>query len=156
MYYFFYETPVGILRIVQRGDAISSILRTSENPGDEYEENETSLLSETYRQLQEYFAGTRKEFSLPLAPEGTEFQQKAWKALTEIPYGETISYGEEAQRLGCKCARAVGQANGRNPIVIVIPCHRVIRGDGSIGGYSGGLDMKEFLLELEQKAESVV
>lgn len=151
MYYYFYETPVGVLRIVQKGNAVSSILRTSEMPGVGYEEAETALLHDAYVQLQEYFAGVRKEFSLPISPEGTDFQKKAWKALMEIPYGETISYKEEAERMGCSCARAVGQANGRNPIVIVIPCHRVIRGDGSIGGYSGGLDMKEYLLELEQK-----
>lgn len=102
------------------------------------------------RQLEEYFAGKRKEFDLPLAPRGTEFQQKVWKTLTEIPHGKAVSYSDIAVRIGNPNAvRAVGLANGRNPIPIVIPCHRVIGKDGSLTGYGGGLPIKQKLLALE-------
>ena len=110
----------------------------------------TPLLDEAVRQLKEYFAGERLEFNLPLNPEGTEFQQKVWKALTGIPYGETRSYGEIARAIGReKACRAVGMANHNNPISIIIPCHRVVGADGSLTGYGGGLDKKRFLLKLE-------
>ncbi len=109
-------------------------------------------LAESVRQLREYFAGRRKDFDLPLAPEGTDFQRKVWRKLQEIPYGETISYGELAKRVGNpKASRAVGSANGKNRIPIVIPCHRVIAGDGGLGGFGGGLTTKEKLLALEGK-----
>jgi len=102
-------------------------------------------------QLAEYFAGLRTAFDLELAPQGTPFQRRVWRELTTIPYGQVVSYGAIARRIGMpKAARAVGQANGRNPIPIVIPCHRVIAGDGSIGGFSSGLDIKRGLLALEQ------
>jgi methylated-DNA-[protein]-cysteine S-methyltransferase len=102
-------------------------------------------------QLQEYFAGTRRQFDLPLAPEGTPFQQRVWRALLEIPYGETISYGELAGQIGQRNAsRAVGLANGSNPLSIVIPCHRVIGANGKLTGYGGGLPNKERLLALER------
>ena len=101
-------------------------------------------------ELTEYFAGQRKSFDLPLEPKGTAFQQSVWRALCEIPYGETVSYGQIAERIGNKKAcRAVGMANNRNPIAIIIPCHRVIGAGGKLTGYAGGLDKKEFLLELE-------
>ena len=108
------------------------------------------------RQLDEYFAGARRSFDLPLAPEGTEFQRRVWLALREIPYGETTSYGDLAGRLGRPGAsRAVGRANATNPIPIVIPCHRVIGADGSLTGFGGGIDLKRRLLELERgEAES--
>lgn len=109
----------------------------------------TPLLTEAAGQLGAYFAGRLREFSLPLAPQGTPFQQRVWQELGRIPYGQTISYGELARRVGCRAARAVGQANGRNPLPIVIPCHRVIAADGTLGGYSGGTDVKRTLLELE-------
>ena len=97
-------------------------------------------------------AGRRREFQLPLAPKGTEFQQKVWKALLDIPYGETRSYGEIARAIGNpKASRAVGMANNRNPIAIIIPCHRVIGSTGKLVGYGGGLDKKEFLLNLERQ-----
>lgn len=109
-------------------------------------------LSEIIRQLNAYFAGKLESFDLPLAPEGTPFQQKVWKELCQIPYGETISYGELARRIGnASASRAVGLANGSNPIPIVIPCHRVIGSNGKLTGYGGGLDIKEKLLALEKR-----
>jgi len=102
-------------------------------------------------QLDEYFAGTRTGFEVPMLLEGTEFQQAVWAQLCAIPYGSTISYGELARRVGNpKASRAVGLANGRNPIAVIVPCHRVIAGDGSLGGYGGGLDRKTALLDLER------
>jgi methylated-DNA-[protein]-cysteine S-methyltransferase len=102
-------------------------------------------------QLDEYFAGDRKQFDLKLAPRGTEFEQRVWDALVEIPYGETVSYGEIAARIGAPgAARAVGLANGRNPIAIIVPCHRVIGANGKLVGFGGGLPMKRALLDLEQ------
>jgi len=104
-------------------------------------------------QLEEYFAGQRAEFDLPLAPAGTQFQRRVWAGLQAIPYGQTWSYGELASKIGQPTAvRAVGLANGRNPIAMVIPCHRVIGSDGSLTGYGGGLDRKRFLLDLEARA----
>jgi methylated-DNA-[protein]-cysteine S-methyltransferase len=107
---------------------------------------------EATRQLQAYFQGKLKTFDLPLSPKGTEFQLKVWKALCDIPYGTTISYGEQAKRIGKpSAARAVGRANGCNPLPIVIPCHRVIGSDGRLVGYAGGLPIKDYLLNLETK-----
>lgn len=118
--------------------------------GDWQRDDHDSVLVETRRQLEEYFLGTRQAFDLPLAPAGTAFQQKAWQALLDIPYGSTASYREQAVRIGnVKAVRAVGLANGRNPIAIVVPCHRVIGSDGSLTGYAGGLPIKRALLELE-------
>lgn len=108
------------------------------------------LFEQVHRQLDEYFARTRQRFELPLAPRGSAFQQRAWQALLEIPYGQTCSYKEQAQKLGqASASRAVGTANAKNPIPIVIPCHRVIGSDGSLTGYAGGLGIKQKLLELE-------
>lgn len=110
------------------------------------------LTARTFEELEEYFRGERRTFDLPLHPEGTEFQKKIWEALQEIPYGETRSYGEIAERVGNpKACRAVGMANNRNPIAIMIPCHRVIGKNGSLTGYAGGVDLKRKLLELESK-----
>jgi methylated-DNA-[protein]-cysteine S-methyltransferase len=107
-------------------------------------------LGEAVRQLSEYFAGTRRTFHLPLRLQGTEFQQRVWRELTEIPYGETWSYGQLARRIGNpNASRAVGLANGRNPISILVPCHRVIGADGSLTGYGGGLERKQWLLAHE-------
>lgn len=111
----------------------------------------TSLLDRAVAQLGEYFAGRRREFDLPLEPVGTEFQQRAWRELRGIPFGATISYGEQARRLGDqKASRAVGSANGRNPIAVVVPCHRVVGADGSLTGYASGVDRKAWLLEHER------
>jgi methylated-DNA-[protein]-cysteine S-methyltransferase len=105
------------------------------------------------RQLDEYFAGERRVFDLPLAPQGTAFRQRVWAELLRIPYGVTISYGELATRLGdAKASRAVGLANGRNPIAIIVPCHRVIGADGKLTGYAGGIDKKQWLLTWERSA----
>ncbi len=109
-------------------------------------------LTEVIRQLRAYFAGKLEAFDLPLAPEGTDFQQKVWRRLCDIPFGETISYGQLAQRIGNpNASRAVGLANGSNPIPIIIPCHRVIGSNGKLTGYGGGLPIKEKLLALERR-----
>lgn len=112
------------------------------------------ILQQTKDQLQQYFDKSRQDFSLPLKIEGTVFQKKVWNALCEIPYGETVSYKDVAKRIGKeKAVRAVGTANGRNAFSIVIPCHRVIAADSSIGGYAGGLNAKEILLRLEKQSK---
>ena len=113
---------------------------------------ETPLLKEAEEQLNEYFAGARREFDLPLAPKGTPFQKAVWAEMCRIPYGETRTYKEIAIQIGHNQSfRAVGMANNRNPIVVVVPCHRVIGYDGKLTGYAGGLDVKEQLLELERR-----
>lgn len=118
-------------------------------PGDE---RSATRCAHVLRQLREYFAGERREFSLELAPQGTDFQLRAWRALQEIPFGGTASYAEQARRIGSpQAVRAIGAANGRNPIPIVVPCHRVIGKDGSLTGFGGGLDAKRFLLEHEAR-----
>lgn len=112
---------------------------------------ETSLIKEAFRQLEEYFAGKRRDFDLPLAPKGTPFQQKVWQALQTIPYGETRTYKQIAEQIGNPLGcRAVGMANNKNPIGIIIPCHRVIGVNGKLVGYAGGLPLKSRLLELEK------
>ncbi|KRF17816.1 cysteine methyltransferase [Nocardioides sp. Soil797] len=151
------DSPVGELRIIERGGSVSQIEFSPFRPpaagrpmGERQDDH--PVLVETVRQLAAYFAGERTEFDLPLAPVGTEFQQRVWKELVEIPHGQTASYGEIAHRLGHTNAasRAVGTANGRNPIPIVIPCHRVIGADGTLTGYAGGMERKQTLLDLEQ------
>ena len=115
------------------------------------EKNETVLLKEAIRELNEYFDGKRTSFDLQLELQGTEFQKKVWKALKEIPFGETRSYGEIAKIIGNeKACRAVGMANNKNPIAIIVPCHRVIGANGKLVGYAGGVDLKEKLLNLEK------
>ncbi|MDP3890514.1 methylated-DNA--[protein]-cysteine S-methyltransferase [Nocardioides sp.] len=152
-------SPVGDLRIIERSGAISAIEFTPfRQPSDGRPLGERDdahpLLAEAVRQLTAYFARELKEFDLPLAPHGTDFQQRVWDQLLAVGYGETASYGQIAGRLGHTNAasRAVGLANGRNPIPIVIPCHRVIGANGSLTGYAGGMDRKQLLLELEQDA----
>ena len=117
---------------------------------DAVKKDKQNILLMTEKQLKEYFSGNRKKFDLPLNPEGTEFQNKAWRALQKIPYGEVWSYGKQASYLKKPNAqRAVGGANGKNPIPVIIPCHRVIGSTGKLTGFSGGMDMKVFLLKLE-------
>jgi methylated-DNA-[protein]-cysteine S-methyltransferase len=152
------ESPVGELRLVEHGGAITQIefhpFRDHDGRPRGDRDDHQPLLVEAARQLRAYFDRDLKEFDLPLAPVGSDFQQRVWKELREIGYGETSSYGQLAQRLGKSNAasRAVGLANGRNPIPIVIPCHRVIGANGTLTGYAGGLDRKQKLLELEQDA----
>lgn len=147
----YYDTEVGKIKIEENGVAITKI----EFMGQDIQEelgNETELLKETIKQLEEYFRGVRNDFDLPLEPNGTEFQRRVWKSLIEIPYGETRSYSEIAKAIGNeKACRAVGMANNKNPIPIIIPCHRVIGANGKLVGYAGGLDVKEKLLKLEKK-----
>ena len=142
----FYDSPIGPMTLVQEGEVLARLdFDVPSQP-----EETTPLLLEACRQLREYFAGERKAFALPLAPAGTEFQKKVWAALREIPWGETCSYGDIARAIWKPTAsRAVGMANGRNPLPIFIPCHRVIGTNGFITGYSGGLEKKRFLLLLE-------
>ena len=143
-------SPVGELTLVEENGALTGL---SFGPGCLLgEKGPSPLLEEAARQLQEYFAGCRREFSLPLAPRGTEFQRQVWHALEGIPYGETRTYGEIARAIGkSKACRAVGMANHRNPLSILVPCHRVVGADGSLTGYGGGLEAKQFLLELEKR-----
>ncbi|MDE0354923.1 MAG: methylated-DNA--[protein]-cysteine S-methyltransferase [Deltaproteobacteria bacterium] len=154
MNYGWMESPVGDLLIVADEAAVRMIgFRKGQHPGKVKEgwREGGSLVAEAGRQLDEYFEGRRRRFDLPLAPSGTPFQLRAWKMLQDIPYGATRSYGEQARAMGQpRAVRAVGAANGRNPIAIIVPCHRVIGGDGGLTGYGGGLDVKRFLLELER------
>lgn len=141
-------SPVGELTLTEENGALTG-LYFGARPGGE--EGSSPLLEEAARQLRAYFAGQRQAFSLPLAPRGTAFQLQVWQALQTIPYGEVRTYGEIARAIGKpKACRAVGMANHKNPISIIVPCHRVVGADGSLTGYGGGLAAKEFLLALEQ------
>lgn len=150
-FYINYLSPIGPLFIREENKMITHLsFQPLSCAGDIL--SETPLLSETKKQLDQYFAGRRKFFDLPLKPRGTDFQQKVWKELQKIKYGETVSYLEIAERVGNpKACRAVGMANHRNPIAIVIPCHRVVGKSGQLTGYAGGLHIKEFLLNLEKE-----
>jgi methylated-DNA-[protein]-cysteine S-methyltransferase len=147
------ESPFGNLTLFSDGTYLTGVAFEEERyPIDRTGAREEScaVLVDAERQLAEYFGGWRKEFDLPWRAEGTEFQKRVWNELVKIPYGKTISYGELAERIGNrKGMRAVGAANGRNPIAIVVPCHRVIGADGSLTGYGGGMERKRGLLELE-------
>lgn len=144
-----YKFPIGTVCIEEENQFITSLYMDSNI---EENEKETELLQEAHQQLKEYFSGKRKTFDLPIHLEGTEFQKKVWAALQTIPYGETRTYGEIAEQIGNpKASRAVGGANHNNPIMIVVPCHRVIGANGSLVGFGGGLDMKKYLLELEKR-----
>ena len=151
------DSPVGQLRIVEQDGAITAIefepFRATGRPLGERSDDHPVLAS-AVAQLAAYFARDLKEFDLPLAPVGSPFQQQVWDQLRKIGYGETASYGQVAARLGRTNAasRAVGLANGHNPIPIVVPCHRVIGSDGTLTGYAGGLERKRLLLDLEQEA----
>jgi methylated-DNA-[protein]-cysteine S-methyltransferase len=143
------DTPVGRLGLVASERGLRRVLW----PGEPGAGGDETVLAAAAAQLREYFAGSRRAFDLPLDLEGTAFQRRAWLALAEIPYGETRSYGEQARRLGApKAARAVGAANGANPVPIVLPCHRLVGADGSLTGFGGGLDVKRRLLEHEARS----
>jgi len=154
MNYAVFESLIGPLLIAGDADALRCILfpknGKSAKPEPGWIESSTGPVAQAVTQLREYFAGRRTEFDLPLAVEGTPFQRTVWRALQEIPYGETISYGQLARRVGNpKASRAAGSANGKNRIPIVIPCHRVIAAGGKLGGFGGGLPVKQALLTLE-------
>jgi methylated-DNA-[protein]-cysteine S-methyltransferase len=157
------ESPIGELLLAADDAGLRHIMfadgREPTQPGPDWRpagNNDTTLLRETIRQLRAWFAGELQEFDLKLAPEGSAFHQRVWRELLDIPYGETITYGELARRVGSpNASRAVGRANGANPIPIVIPCHRVIGSDGKLTGYGGGLPRKGFLLVLEQSQMSL-
>lgn len=149
------DSPVGRLYLAATDAGLTHLLFVKEmdrKPEPSEGSGEAArIVRETARQLSEYFARERREFAIPLAPDGTEFQLATWRALRDIPFGETISYGELARRMNKPNAvRAVGAANGANPISIIVPCHRVIGADGTLTGYGGGLPIKRRLLELEQ------
>lgn len=140
------HTPADTLRICANDEGITEIKFTQER----HTEKPNVHTEQAKRQLSEYFQGSRKNFNLKLSPDGTAFQKKVWNELCQIPYGDTISYGQLAQRIANpKAVRAVGGANGKNPISIVVPCHRVIGNNGTLTGYAGGLRRKSILLELE-------
>lgn len=147
-----HDSPVGPLTLMSDGNALTHC--EFENPRYPFEEaprGDDKVITKARRQLDEYFAAKLRAFDLPLAPQGTPFQRRVWEALLKIPYGVTRSYGQQAAAIGSpKAVRAVGFANGRNPIAIIIPCHRVIGANGSLTGYGGGMPRKRLLLDLEQ------
>ena len=151
------DSPIGRLRLVATDQGLSHLLfdqqvgEDLESDGDEVEADDHPVLAAATAQLAEYFAGRRQEFDIPLDLSGTEFQRAAWSALANVPFGETRSYRQQAEAIGRpKAVRAIGAANGRNPVPIVLPCHRIVGSDGSLTGYGGGLPIKEFLLNHEQ------
>lgn len=145
------DTPIGELTLTARDGKLVGVHFPPGAPSSNSREGTEPVLEAAAAQLRKYFAGERTAFDLPLELDGSAFQQEAWRALADIPYGETVSYGEHARRLGRPDAvRAVGAANGANPIPIVLPCHRVIGADGSLTGFGGGLQTKRALLDLER------
>ncbi len=153
-----FDTPIGTLRLVgderrlERVDLPNAAVREPDTAWRLQRGALPAALEAAKRQLAEYFEGARRDFDLPLSPNGTAFQRRVWNELRRIPYGETISYGELARRIGKPTAsRAVGATNGRNPLAIVVPCHRVIGADGTLTGYGGGLSVKQALLSLERR-----
>ncbi|WP_445666231.1 methylated-DNA--[protein]-cysteine S-methyltransferase [Fodinibius sp. AD559] len=144
------QSPLGPLQVKAKEHGLTAINYCDDNPSESLDQHQHPVLTKTIDQLNEYFGGQRKTFDIPLILKGTNFQEKVWKQLQKIPYGQTISYSELAERLGdAKKARAVAGANGLNPIPIIIPCHRVIGADNKLTGYSGGIERKESLLKLE-------
>lgn len=149
---FFYDYPIGRIGIAEENGAICRVFFSVENSFAGHEQIETPLIRKAASQLTEYFDGTRSRFDLPLALHGTGFQMSVWAALQTIPAGETRSYKDIAVMAGNpKASRAVGMANNRNPIAIIVPCHRVVGKDGGMTGYAGGIPAKEYLLELEKR-----
>jgi methylated-DNA-[protein]-cysteine S-methyltransferase len=154
-------SPVGKLKLVASDKGLVAILWENDRPNrvrlsDLVEDEQHPVLVETVRELGEYFAGRRKEFSVALDMRGTRFQKDVWEALLAIPFGETRSYGQLAKQLGNpQATRAVGAANGRNPVSIIVPCHRVIGSSGKLTGFAGGLDVKARLLDLEEQCSNL-
>ncbi|MCU1454680.1 MAG: O-6-methylguanine methyltransferase [Acidimicrobiales bacterium] len=153
VHYAVLDSPIDPLLLTGQGDALTGLFMSIHAGGlriDPSWRRDDAALAPVAAQLREYFAGERQDFDVELAPRGTPFQLRVWSALRAIPYGTTVSYGELARRIGTdKASRAVGLANGRNPISVIVPCHRVIGADGSLTGYGGGLERKRALLELE-------
>lgn len=148
----YYKTPIGTAKIIGNADGIQSISILEEDKNSS--KNIPKELENCVHQLEEYFQGNRKEFTIKLNPSGTDFQQTVWKELQNIPFGKTTSYREESKKIGnTKAIRAVASANGKNPIWIVIPCHRVIGSDGSLTGYAGGIWRKKWLLNHESSTK---
>ena len=154
MYKKYVNLPVGKIEIIEENEKIIELNIYNEKKNNIIEKD-TKLLLETQKQLKEYFEGKRTKFEIPLNPKGTEFMKKVWKELLNIPYGEVRTYKEIAEKIGnSKASRAVGMANNKNPIPIIIPCHRVIGSNNKLVGYALGLDMKKYLLDLERKVVS--
>lgn len=149
MYKYYYKTPVGIMCIKENDGYITEIHMGKDS--DTVEEIETKLIRKTYEEIMRYFSKKRKSFDIPIKLEGTEFQKRVWDALIQIPYGKTCTYKDIAEKIGNpKACRAVGGANNKNPIMIIVPCHRVIGKNGDLVGYAGGIEVKQKLLDLEQ------
>lgn len=150
MYISYFQSPIGALKITADNQGISGLSLCNEKLTDTNADISCSFLLQAHSELDEYFSGKRKNFSMPLSLHGTEFQIKVWNALCNIPYGETRSYSDIARAVGNpKGCRAVGMANNKNPVMIIVPCHRVIGKNGSLTGYGYGLNIKQALLELE-------
>ena len=148
-HYYTYDTILGSVTFVEENGALVVITTSPYQPKEEIYQ-ETPVIKEAFRQLSEYFSGNRKTFNLPMLLKGTDFQKQVWQALLKIPFGETRSYKQIAEAIGNpKAVRAVGMANNKNPLLIVVPCHRVIGANGKLVGYAVGLDKKEYLLRLE-------
>ncbi|GGL51337.1 methylated-DNA--[protein]-cysteine S-methyltransferase [Sporolactobacillus putidus] len=147
-----YESPIGVMELISTEDAVCSITFSERTKPLNLRKKDTpAVLTDCYKELDEYFKGTRRKFSVPFLFEGTDFQKKVWTALTKIPYAETCSYKDIAASIGNeKAVRAVGMTNGKNKISIIVPCHRVIGANGKLTGYAGGLWRKEWLLEHER------
>ena len=149
-YYHYYESPIGKLVIVHNDRGITNLYLAHLLQIEDGIQEETNLIKEAVKQLDEYFNGLRQSFDLPLAPAGTHFQQKVWQTLRNIPCGKTYSYKQIAEQIGSpKASRAIGMANNKNPILLLIPCHRVIGANGKLIGFAAGLEMKKYLLTLE-------
>ncbi len=150
------ESPLGVLTLLGNGKALTGIRIADKPVADKAQLSmgaHDAVLAKAKSQLKKYFAGELSQFDLPLDAHGTPFQKKVWRALSKIPFGKTASYKDVAEMIGNpKACRAVGTANGKNPLCIVVPCHRVISNDGSLGGYTGGLSKKRYLLSLESDA----
>ncbi len=143
-----YDSSIGLISLTLDGEVLVGLrFGTSPSLG----VLKSRCLEVSLRWLDFYFSGRQPDFMPPISLRGTDFQQRVWQALVEIPYGQTISYGELARRVGCRSAQAVGQAVGRNPIAIIVPCHRVVGSDGSLTGYAYGIEKKQFLLQLEKQ-----
>lgn len=156
------DSPIGVLTLIGSDDGLSHVLFEGQEPSDVGLPDDLPdadghpVLDAAARQLDEYFAGDRRTFDLPLALDGTEFQEAAWRALAGVPYGETRTYGEQADAIGRPGAfRAVGAANGRNPIPVILPCHRIVGANGDLTGFAGGIDVKRRLLDLEQQQQAL-